>query len=212
MRKIAEFLKADLLFYEEKPESYDVLVYRVPTGIVVRKLCDSLKDKFEDPAVVVIDPTLSYAIPILGGHEGANEVAKKLEALGMKAVITTSAEFDSRFSVGVGFRRNSSAEEIVKAVEEALSILGISEKDVKIVATAMVKKRSKAFREAIKMLRIPAGFVSSEALNAMKLKETSAVKIGIKNVAEGCALFYSKNKELVMPKKVFGGVTVAVAR
>lgn len=212
LKKIAEFLGADIFAYGEERGEYDVLVYRASTGIVVRKLCGSLKNKFEDPAVVVLDPTLSYAIPLIGGHEGANEVAKKLEGIGIKAIITTSAEFQNGYSIGVGFRRNSSASEIVIAVKTALNELGIPIGEVKILATALIKKKSKAFREAIEALEIPAGFVSDDGINSMKVRESSAKKIGLKSVAEACALYYSKNKELLMPKKVYGGVTVAVAR
>lgn len=212
IKKIAEFLNADFFVYGEEPKDYDVFVYRASAGIVVRRLCESLKSKFEDPAVVVLDPTLSYAIPLLGGHEGANEVAKRLEEIGLRAVITTSAEFEDGYSIGVGFRKNSDSADIVKAVRAVMSELRISGEDVKIIATALIKKKSQAFREAVKALGIPAGFVSEIAINSMNVRSSSAIKIGLKSVAEACALYYSKYKELVMPKKVFGGVTVAVAR
>ncbi|MCQ4153760.1 MAG: cobalamin biosynthesis protein [Archaeoglobi archaeon] len=212
MKKIAEFLKADLYIYGREPEDYDVIVYRAAAGIVVRKFCRSLKSKFEDPAVVVLDPTLSYAIPLLGGHEGANEVAKRLEGIGIRAVITTSAEFQEGYSIGIGFRRNSRPEEIVNAVKAAMNELGISSGEVKILATALMKKRSPAFRDAARNLGIPAGFVSDDGINSMKVRESAAVKIGLKSVAEACALYYSKNKELLLPKRVYGGVTVAIAR
>ncbi len=212
MKKIAEFLKADLFIYGKEPEDYDAFVYRAAAGIVVRKFCRSLKSKFEGPAVVVLDPTLSYAIPLLGGHEGANEIAKRLEEIGVKAVITTSAEFQEGYSIGTGFRRNSGSDEIVNAVKAAMNELGISSREVKIIATALIKRRTPAFREAAKILGIPAGFVSNYGINSMKVRESAAVRIGLKSVAEACALYYSKNKELVMPKKVYGGVTVAIAR
>ncbi|MDI9643346.1 MAG: cobalamin biosynthesis protein [Archaeoglobaceae archaeon] len=214
MKKVADLLKADLLLWNDEIDfgKYDVLIFRAPAGVVVRKLCGKLKSKFEDPAIVVLDPSLSYAIPLLGGHEGANEIAKRLELLGMKAVITTSAEFEEGYSIGVGFRKNSSSQEIVEAINEAINLLKISLKDVKIVATAMIKKKDSEFRKAVEYLGLPAGFVSEETINSMNVRETSAVKIGLKNVAEACALYYSKNKELILPKKVFGGVTIAVAR
>ncbi|MEM2086303.1 MAG: cobalamin biosynthesis protein, partial [Archaeoglobaceae archaeon] len=98
------------------------------------------------------------------------------------------------------------------AINEAINLLKISLKDVKIVATAMIKKKDSEFRKAVEYLGLPAGFVSEETINSMNVRETSAVKIGLKNVAEACALYYSKNKELILPKKVFGGVTIAVAR
>ena len=46
----------------------------------------------------------------------------------------------------------------------------------------------------------------------MDLKETKAVKIGVKNVAEGCAIYASNAGELLLPKRVYRGVTVAIAR
>ena len=40
-----------------------------------------------------------YAIPVLGGHHGANELAKELAALGIQPVITTATEATGRDSV-----------------------------------------------------------------------------------------------------------------
>ncbi|MEM4496856.1 MAG: cobalamin biosynthesis protein [Archaeoglobaceae archaeon] len=212
MKRIAEFLNADILEYGANADGYDVIVARMASGIVIRKLCKRLKSKYEDPAVVLLDPTLSYAIPILGGHEGANEVALKLEKIGFKAIITTTAEFDDRYAVGVGFRRDSKAEEIVEAILKALKEINAEARDVKILATSEVKKRSFEFRKAAKMLGIPAGFVSNETINSMDVRKTKAEIIGVKNVCEACAIFYSKRKELILPKTVFGGVTIAIAR
>ncbi len=55
-------------------------------------------------------------------------------------------------------------------------------------------------------------FVSTEDVNRMDVRKTKATIVGVKNVAEACALFYSKKKELILPKRVYGGVTVAIAR
>ena len=54
-------------------------------GIVVRKIAPLLDDKWTDPAVVVVSPDFRYAIPLLGGHHGANELAKELAGLGLVA-------------------------------------------------------------------------------------------------------------------------------
>ncbi|MCS7122088.1 MAG: cobalamin biosynthesis protein [Archaeoglobaceae archaeon] len=209
---MAEFLKAELLLFGKESLNYDVLVYRAPISVVFRKLSKIVKNKFDDPAVVVLDPTLSYAIPVLCCHEGANEVALKLEKIGIKAIITTSAEFEESYSIGVGFRKDTKCLEIVDAVLMALIESKICITEVKILSTAIIKKSSLAFREASKFLGIPIGFVSSDAINSMDVKTSSASKIGLKSVAEACALFYSKNFEIVFPKKVYGGVTVAIAR
>ncbi len=74
-------------------------------GIVVRSIAPLLEDKWNDPAVVVVSPDLAYAIPLIGGHHGANELAKELSALGIRPVITTATESAGRDSVeGVGER------------------------------------------------------------------------------------------------------------
>jgi cobalt-precorrin 5A hydrolase len=63
-------------------------------GIVVRGFAPLITDKWFDPAVVVIDEALHYAIPLLGGHHGANEMAIRLFNGGIvhQSVITTATD------------------------------------------------------------------------------------------------------------------------
>jgi cobalt-precorrin 5A hydrolase len=68
-------------------------------GIVVRRIAPLLLDKWNDPAVVVVSPDLAYAIPLVGGHHGANALAQELSALGIVPVITTATETLGRSSV-----------------------------------------------------------------------------------------------------------------
>ena len=46
----------------------------------------------------------------------------------------------------------------------------------------------------------------------MDIRETKARIIGVKNVAEACAIYASRYGKLILPKKIYGGVTVAIAR
>lgn len=67
------------------------------TGIVVRKIAPLLRDKWCDSAVVVVSPDQKFAIPITGGHHGANELAYTLaERCGLTPVITTATESTGR--------------------------------------------------------------------------------------------------------------------
>ncbi|HIE31107.1 MAG TPA: hypothetical protein EYP67_01825 [Methanosarcinales archaeon] len=61
-------------------------------GIAVRKIAPLLRSKWTDPAVVVVDCALRHAIAVVGGHHGANEVARRLEVLGAGPVITNVSE------------------------------------------------------------------------------------------------------------------------
>ncbi|MDQ1275412.1 MAG: cobalt-precorrin hydrolase, partial [Euryarchaeota archaeon] len=102
--KIAEHLEADLLLYEKGIfrkafENYGAIVAVFATGIVVRDIAPLLDNKWSDPAVVVVDSNLNFAIPLLGGHHGANEVARKISELGAVPVLTTATEVHGKPSV-----------------------------------------------------------------------------------------------------------------
>jgi cobalt-precorrin 5A hydrolase len=86
----------------------DRIIAVMAVGIVVRKIAPLLEDKWKDPAVVVVSPDLKYAIPVSGGHHGANDLAYELEKdLGLTAVITTATEaagMDSAEKIATGMQ------------------------------------------------------------------------------------------------------------
>ncbi|AVM75423.1 precorrin-3B C(17)-methyltransferase [Magnetospirillum gryphiswaldense] len=62
-------------------------------GILIRAIGPHLLDKQAEPAVVAVAPDGSSAVPLLGGHHGANELARRLaEMLGGHAAITTAGD------------------------------------------------------------------------------------------------------------------------
>ncbi|MDR9431372.1 MAG: cobalt-precorrin 5A hydrolase [Natronomonas sp.] len=71
---------------------YDCFVGLMASGIAMRKTAGLLDDKWDDPAVVVIDEELTWAIPLTGGHHGANQVAHDLSKLGAVPAMTTASE------------------------------------------------------------------------------------------------------------------------
>lgn len=74
--------------------SCDGLIFISSTGIAVRMIKDLIKDKTRDPAVLVIDDSGKFVIPILSGHiGGANELAKNIATIiEGQAVITTASD------------------------------------------------------------------------------------------------------------------------
>ena len=102
--RVAEFLGADYraysrdIFREVFPR-YRRIVALMSAGIAVRRMAPLLSDKWSDPAVVVVSPDLRYAIPLTGGHHGANELARELSGMGIIPVITTATEATGRVSV-----------------------------------------------------------------------------------------------------------------
>jgi cobalt-precorrin 5A hydrolase len=71
---------------------YDCFVGLMASGIAMRKTAPLLDDKWDDPAIVVVDEELTWAIPITGGHHGANQVANDLAELGAVPAMTTASE------------------------------------------------------------------------------------------------------------------------
>ena len=103
-RKISEFLEADLHLYHaeifrELTGTADCIVALMSSGIAVRGVAPYLTDKWHDAALVGVTTDLSYAIPVLGGHHGANDCVKRLAALGITPVISTATEVTGKVSV-----------------------------------------------------------------------------------------------------------------
>ncbi|KLK89161.1 cobalamin biosynthesis protein CbiG [Methanoculleus sediminis] len=103
-RRIADALGADVLPYGPDAfrkvfSGYGRIVALMSAGIAVRQIAPLLTDKWRDPAVVVVGPDLRYAVPVVGGHHGGNDLARELAALGIEAVITTATETRGRESV-----------------------------------------------------------------------------------------------------------------
>jgi len=78
-------------------EDASALLFIMATGIVVRTIAPLIKNKKEDPAVLVIDEEGKHVIPLLGGHQArANELATTLANLiNAIPVITTSSDINN---------------------------------------------------------------------------------------------------------------------
>ena len=69
-------------------------------GILVRLLAPHLGDKRAEPPVIALSPGGEHAVPLLGGHRGANRLAREIAAhLGGAAALTTAS--DARFDRGL---------------------------------------------------------------------------------------------------------------
>jgi len=76
----------------ERVQDRDAIVAVMACGIVVRKVAPLLSGKWTDPAVVAVDAEVTWAVPLVGGHHGANRVAEELAAVGATPAVTTATE------------------------------------------------------------------------------------------------------------------------
>jgi len=75
-------------------EEFDGIIFISAAGIASRLIAPHLKNKLVDPAIICMDDTGRFAIPILSGHYGgANEMARQIAAsTGASPVITTATD------------------------------------------------------------------------------------------------------------------------
>ena len=83
------------LFAEGRP-----IVGVCAAGILIRLLAPSLGDKQSEPPVLAISQDGTQVVPLLGGHHGANRLAREIAAhLGGSAALTTAS--DAKFTRGL---------------------------------------------------------------------------------------------------------------
>ncbi len=71
----------------------DGLVLLLAAGAAVRIVAPLLVAKGEDPAVVCVDEAARWVVALVGGHGGANALAREVAALlGAEAVVTTATD------------------------------------------------------------------------------------------------------------------------
>jgi cobalt-precorrin 5A hydrolase len=116
--------------------------------------------------------------------------------------------------VGVGCNRNTSADEIVAAIEATLGEHRLSRKSICSLATVDAKRDEVGLVEAATRLGLPLAFCDKATLNAVpdvpNASEAPMRFVGVQGVAEPAALAVSGGR-LVVEKVKSGNVTVAVA-
>jgi len=197
---------------------YRRLVFVAPCGAVVRAIAPSLKHKTTDPAVVVLDVGARYAVSLLCGHEGgANDLATEVaNALGAEPVVTTTTEAAKDLVVGVGCRRGVPTVNIVAAVHAALDEVNLPLARVRLLASADLKAHEPGLLAAALELGLPVRFITAKEIRSTRrtFRRSKFVekKVNLPAVAEPAALLAGRRTQLLLPRRVFASVTVAVAQ
>ncbi len=197
---------------------YRALIYAAPCGVVVRSLAGCVASKLTDPAVVALDVGARWVISLLSGHEGgANNLALRIANLfDAEAIVTTTTEAVKTLIVGIGCRRAIACNRIVDAVEQALARVDMPLSSVRLLASAGVKSDEAGLLEAAAQLHLPLRFISMEQIRqctyAISQSDFVQKSVGVPAVAEPVALLAGRRTSLLLPKTIFSGVTVAIAR
>jgi cobalt-precorrin 5A hydrolase len=105
---------------------YDCIIAIMATGIVLRSICNLIKNKETDPAILVIDENGKNVISLLSGHlGGANDYTLKVsKALNANPVITTATDVSNKMAVDALARKywlSLNNLNIVKALNRAIT-------------------------------------------------------------------------------------------
>ncbi|MCS7222061.1 MAG: precorrin-4 C(11)-methyltransferase [Anaerolineae bacterium] len=117
--------------------------------------------------------------------------------------------------VGVGCNRNTPAAEITAAIDETLASAGFASAAVRCVVTVEDKRDEPGLRAACTKRGWPLRFLSRERLATMSNlpnpSQAAQKALGVLGVAEPAALIAAGARELLIEKRRFANVTVAVA-
>lgn len=135
---------------KEAMEKFDGIIFISSTGIAVRGIAPFIKSKVNDPAIVVLDNSLKYAISLLSGHlGGANELTKIVsEITKAQPIITTATD-----------NLNIKAPDMI-AKDNNLIIDNL--KNAKDIAGLLVDRKKVAFIDEKNLIKIPKGYVANK--------------------------------------------------
>ncbi len=197
---------------------YEGIVFIMPCGVATRAIAPLISHKLTDPAIVVVDIAGRWAIPLLSGHEGgANALAADVaNILGAEPIITTTTEAIKTIVAGVGCRRGTSVEQITAALESAVARADLALSDIRLLASADIKRDEAGLLEAANRLAIPIRFIASDEIRHSTREFTRSDfvqdKVNLPAVAEPAALLAGTRTRLLLPKQISENVTVALAR
>ena len=118
---------------------------------------------------------------------------------------------------GIGCRRGTAKEQILQALEDACTGVGRSMASVGLIASVSLKADEVGLLAAAAAIDADTVFYEPEILNQVVNEQDLTIsdfvkeKIGVGSVCEAAAICGAKNNQLLLKKKTYQGITVALA-
>jgi len=204
--KLIKAMDGAVLSHKPKPFSDEIqgyfrkgerLVFICATGIVIRTLAPVITDKYQDPAVLVLDEQGRFVIPLLSGHEGgANDWAVQVaNMIGAEPVITTANRYlQPKYFVGMGCERNCPEEELEDLLMDCLEQEGLSIEQISSLSSIDIKADEVGLISLAAKLGLPYLTWDKTQLSSVESKLSTRSEyvfktVGVYGVAESAALF-----------------------
>ncbi|MEL0659517.1 cobalamin biosynthesis protein [Psychromonas arctica] len=203
----------------------DTLIFISATGIVMRTLASVIKDKYKDPAVLVLDENGQFVIPLLSGHEGgANELARQVSnLLENQLVITTANRYlKPVYVVGMGCERHCPEPVLHGLLDECLAKAGLTINDISAITSIDIKSDEVGLMALANHLNKPYLTFDTGQLGLMEERLSTKSDyifktVGVYGVAESAALYQAQQmtnngSELLLNKHKNKQATCSIAR
>jgi cobalt-precorrin 5A hydrolase len=199
-------------------------IFICSTGIVIRALGPVLLDKYQDPAVIVMDESGEFVIPLLSGHEGgAGALAYNIaQAIGAQSVITSATDYSRPvYTLGMGCDRGCPVDLLDELYQQVIESLGANV-SLSTFASIDLKADEVGLLELSSRIQLPSQTFSAIDLRSVEhqlsVKSDIVFKeVGCYGVAEAAALcaatrLTGRPAELVINKQKNARATISVAR
>lgn len=161
--------------------------------------------------IVNTESTRKCNAAVLTDHAGIYRIEGPGMVLAGSGVSFLVAE--GPYSVGIGCRLGTGPDEITSALSAAFTEAAVRPEDVAIYASVTLKSHESGLIEAVRRMNGNIIFLSPEKFDIKgEYSQSAANRFGIPGVAEPAALAVSVHHQLIMEKKVYGNVTIAIAR
>lgn len=207
------------------------LILITATGIAVRTLSPVLTDKYNDPAVLVLDEAGRFVIPLISGHEGGANAwgANVAELIGAQLVITTANTYTKPqiqpiYTVGLGCERDCPYAYVEAIFLKALQQASLSVAEISAITSIDIKADEAALLTLAKNYNKPfVTFTVAQLQTVENLLENPSEyvynTVGVYGVAESAALYSAAQQsdndnvpELALAKIKNEKATCAIAR
>lgn len=165
------------IFYD-----YDCIIGIMAVGIMVRNICPLIRNKMEDPAVLIVDDNGKQVISLLSGHlGGANELSKKIAGIiNANPIITTATDTHEKMGIDTLARKHH------------LDIL--NPEKIKIINKALIEDRVVGLAVPLKF-----DFIFNDPLVWNSYKKYPSEKNSLE-------AFFGNDKVVLKPKKFVLGI------
>lgn len=175
---------------------------------------------------ILVDPELSgregflhrvhlFGMPIANSPDGYDALVVVTNKEQLSPDVPTAILRPKNLIVGLGARRGIESAKVLRAVEKSLKEANLSAESIRAFATADFKSGEKGLLDAAAELQVQLLAVSSSEIkkNEGRFATSQVVRarVGVGAVCEPSAVIAGRNAKLVLSKRRYDGVTVAIA-